>query len=41
MLLEAFKTLSPVLIHKVLGYYVDHQAEVDAPVAANDAGRER
>jgi uncharacterized protein (DUF433 family) len=41
MLLEAFPTLSPALIHKLLGYYLDHQAEVDASVAANEAEMER
>ena len=41
MLLEAFPTLTLALIHKVLGYYLDHQVEVDASVAANEAEIER
>jgi uncharacterized protein (DUF433 family) len=41
MLLEAFPTLSPALIHKVLGHYLDHQAEANASVAADDAEMER
>src|SRR5262245_61527974 len=41
MLLEAFPTLSPALIHKVLGHYLDHQAEIDASLAASDSEVQR
>jgi uncharacterized protein (DUF433 family) len=41
MLLEAFPTLSPALIHKVLGHYLDHQAEIDASLAAETAAMDR
>ncbi len=41
MLLETFPTLSLAVIHKVLGFYLDHQVEVDASIAANEAELER
>jgi len=36
MLLAEFPTLSLALIHKLLGFYLENRAEVDAYVAASD-----
>lgn len=41
MLVEVFPTLSLAVIHKVLGYYLEHQAEVNAAVAANESEMEQ
>jgi uncharacterized protein (DUF433 family) len=41
MLLEVFPTLSLALIHKVLGYYLDHQSDVDACMTASESEIER
>jgi uncharacterized protein (DUF433 family) len=40
-LLEAFPTLTLALVHKVIAYYLDHQADVDACIAKSDAETER
>jgi len=40
-LLEAFPTLTLALIHKIIGFYLENQAEVDAYVAKSDAEMER
>jgi uncharacterized protein (DUF433 family) len=41
MLQEAFPTLSLAVIHKVLGFYLEQQAEADAYVAGCEAEMER
>jgi uncharacterized protein (DUF433 family) len=40
-LLEAFPTLTLALVHKVIAFYLDHQADVDAYTANSDAEMER
>ena len=40
-LLEAFPTLTLALIHQVIAFYLDHQADVDAYVGACEAEMER
>jgi uncharacterized protein (DUF433 family) len=41
MLQEAFPTLPPAMIHKILAYYLENQAAVDVAVVANEAEMER
>jgi uncharacterized protein (DUF433 family) len=40
-LLEAFPTLSLALIHKIIAFYLENRADVDAYVATCDAEMER
>jgi uncharacterized protein (DUF433 family) len=40
-LLEAFPTLPLPLIHKIIAFYLENRAEVDAYVAASEAEMER
>ncbi len=37
LIVAHFPTLSLAVVYKVLGFYLDHQPEVDAYVAADDA----
>jgi uncharacterized protein (DUF433 family) len=41
MLVCQFPTLSLVLVHKVIAFYLENQAEVDRHVAEETAARER
>src|ERR1051326_9502119 len=41
MLQEAFPTLSLAVIHKLVAYYLENQADVDAAMARSDAEMER
>lgn len=40
-LLDVFPTLPLAVVHKVIAYYLEHRADVDAYVAACDAEMER
>jgi uncharacterized protein (DUF433 family) len=40
-LCEVFPTLPLALVHKVIAFYLEHRAEVDASVAAVEAKMER
>src|SRR5438067_13630346 len=40
-LLDVFPTLSLALIHKIIAFYLDHRADVDAYVASSEAEIER
>jgi hypothetical protein len=41
MLIEQFPTLSLALVHKVIAFYLENQAEVDAYIARHEAECER
>ena len=41
MLVEQFPTLSLALVHKVIAFYLENQAEVDAYIARHEAECER
>ena len=41
MLQEAFPTVPLAVIHKILAYYLENQADVDASLAADDSEMEK